>query len=46
MSQLFIPRIHIDEVRHLRDTDIAIPSEGAGLRNIIFTSKNGSGKTN
>lgn len=47
MSQVFINKIHIDEVRHLHDLDIEVSpkTEGSKLTHIIFTGKNGSGKT-
>lgn len=44
MNRVFINRIHIDHVRHLRDITIPI-SDDDGPRHLIFTGKNGSGKT-
>lgn len=45
MNQLFIKEIQIEEVRHLHDITIPTPNNDATFRHIIFTGKNGSGKT-
>lgn len=43
MEPAFLTAIHIEKVRHLKDIDIPLsPSE---RKNLIFTGKNGSGKT-
>jgi hypothetical protein len=42
----YIERIHINEVRHLRDVDIDIgSSEDGSPKHLILTGPNGSGKT-
>ncbi len=43
MEQLFITNITIKKVRHLHD--ITIPLSNKGIRHLILTGKNGSGKT-
>lgn len=43
MEQIYISNLIIERVRHLED--ISIPVSDAGLKNLIFTGKNGSGKT-
>ena len=43
MEQLFITSIMIEKVRHLKD--ISIPLSKDGIRHLILTGKNGSGKT-
>lgn len=45
MGQVFIQKIHVDEVRHLHDLDIEVSPEDSRLMHIILTGKNGSGKT-
>ncbi len=42
MDQLFITSITIKKVRHLHD--ITIPLSKKGIRHLILTGKNGSGK--
>lgn len=43
MEQLYITDLKIQKVRHLHD--IQIPLSGYGIKHLIFTGKNGSGKT-
>lgn len=43
MKNLFITNIKIRHVRHLKDIEIALPKEA--FKHLIFTGKNGSGKT-
>lgn len=43
MENVFIKNIHIDSVRHLKNIDINISDNEC--KHIIFTGKNGSGKT-
>ena len=43
MEQIFIKNIKINKVRHLKDLDIPVCEDKC--KNIIFTGKNGSGKT-
>lgn len=43
MNRIFIENIKIDKVRHLND--ISIPVSDNKCRHVIFTGKNGSGKT-
>ncbi len=43
MEELFITKIHIHEVRHLKDFDI--PLSETERRHLILTGRNGSGKT-
>lgn len=43
MGQVYITKIHIDKVRHLQDIDIPISEQG--MKHLILTGKNGSGKT-
>lgn len=43
MEQIYISNLNIERVRHLED--ISIPVSDAGLKHLIFTGKNGSGKT-
>lgn len=45
MNRVFIKRIHIEKVRHLRDVDIVASEDPDQPKHIIFTGKNGSGKT-
>ncbi len=43
MEQLFITNLTIKKVRHLKD--ISIPLSENQIKHLIFTGKNGSGKT-
>ncbi len=43
MEELFITKIHIHEVRHLKDFDI--PLSETERKHLILTGRNGSGKT-
>ena len=43
MEQLFITNLRINKVRHLND--ISIPLSDEQMKHLIFTGKNGSGKT-
>lgn len=43
MEKIFITNLVIDEVRHLRD--IKIPVSKNEMKHLLFTGKNGSGKT-
>lgn len=43
MEQLFITKLKINQVRHLKD--ISIPLSGNQIKHLILTGKNGSGKT-
>jgi len=43
MQDVFIRRIHIDKVRHLKDVDIVLSD--TERMHLILTGKNGSGKT-
>ncbi len=43
MKELFITKIHIHEVRHLKDFDI--PLSETERKHLILTGRNGSGKT-
>ena len=43
MQDIFITKIHIDKVRHLKDVDIVLSD--SERRHLILTGKNGSGKT-
>lgn len=43
MEELFITKIHIHEVRHLKDFDI--PLSETEMKHLILTGRNGSGKT-
>lgn len=43
MEQLFITNLRINNVRHLND--ISIPLSDKQMKHLIFTGKNGSGKT-
>lgn len=43
MEQLFITNLEIKKVRHLKD--ISIPLSDKQAKHLIFTGKNGSGKT-
>lgn len=43
MRQVYISNIQINKVRHL--TDIEIPLSDTGIKHLILTGKNGSGKT-
>ena len=43
MQDIFVSKIHINEVRHIRDFEIS-PSE-TERKHLIITGKNGSGKT-
>jgi len=43
MENLFITNIHINKVRHLENIDIALSE--TEKKHLIFTGKNGSGKT-
>ena len=43
MKNIFITSLEIENVRHLRD--IVIPLSTDRLKHLIFTGKNGSGKT-
>ena len=43
MSQLFIKNIKINKVRHLENINIPVSTDEC--KHIIFTGKNGSGKT-
>lgn len=45
MNQLFVKEIHIEKVRHLDDIVIPVSDEASGIKHVIFTGKNGSGKT-
>jgi len=45
MDRVHIEEIYIGKVRHLSDIDIAVSKSGIGFKHIIFTGKNGSGKT-
>lgn len=45
MSQLFVKEIHIEKVRHLSDIVIPVQEDASGFKHVIFTGKNGSGKT-
>ena len=44
MNKVYILGIHIEQVRHLKDVNIPMGSDGC-LRHLILTGKNGSGKT-
>lgn len=44
MNNIFVKRIKINKVRHLSGIDIPV-SEGDTFKHVIFTGKNGSGKT-
>ncbi|MCM1232928.1 MAG: AAA family ATPase [Ruminococcus flavefaciens] len=43
MKNIFITNIKIENVRHLKDINISLPENE--VRHLIFTGKNGSGKT-
>ena len=43
MFEYYIKKIHIGQVRHLKDVDIPICEDGC--RHLILTGRNGSGKT-
>ena len=43
MQDIFITKIHIDKVRHLKNVDIVLSD--SERRHLILTGKNGSGKT-
>ncbi|MDO4486316.1 MAG: AAA family ATPase [Bacillota bacterium] len=43
MKKIFVSNIKIEKVRHLRNIDITLSKEEA--KHLIFTGKNGSGKT-
>lgn len=43
MNQIFIEKIHIDHVRHLKNIDISLSKDS--MRPLIITGKNGAGKT-
>ena len=43
MNQLFITNLTIKKVRHLKD--ITVPLSKERMKHLIFTGKNGSGKT-
>ncbi|MEY3443569.1 MAG: hypothetical protein RLZZ519_1850, partial [Bacteroidota bacterium] len=43
MEELFITKIHIHEVRHLKDFEI--PLSETERKHLILTGRNGSGKT-
>lgn len=43
MEKIFISKLKIDHVRHLRNIAISLSSEK--MKHLIFTGKNGSGKT-
>ena len=43
MEQIFIKNIKINKIRHLKDLDIQVCEDKC--KHIIFTGKNGSGKT-
>lgn len=45
MDKVYITNIHINKVRHLKDMDIPFSDGGAGMKHLILTGKNGSGKT-
>ncbi len=46
MKRLYIEKIHIDKVRHLKDIDIPLhDDESHEMRHLILTGRNGSGKT-
>lgn len=45
MDRVYITNIHIDKVRHLHDIDIPLGNEDQGMKHLILTGKNGSGKT-
>lgn len=44
MEKLFVTKLEIKKVRHLKD--ITINLSDTTSRHLIFTGKNGSGKTN
>ena len=43
MKKIFISDIKIEHVRHLKNIDISLSKDEA--KHLIFTGKNGSGKT-
>lgn len=43
MKNIFVSKIIIENVRHLKNIELSLP--GDRVKNIIFTGKNGSGKT-
>jgi len=45
MSSVYIRDVHIEQLRHLANIDIPLPAETGGMRHLILTGKNGSGKT-
>lgn len=45
MERVLIKNIRIDHVRHLHDISISLESDNGDIRHMIFTGKNGSGKT-
>ena len=44
MEKLFVTKLEIKKVRHLKDITISLSDTTS--RHLIFTGKNGSGKTN
>lgn len=45
MDQVYITKIHIEKVRHLKNIDIPLSDEKGEMKHLILTGKNGSGKT-
>ena len=43
MEQIYMTELYLEKVRHLKD--IRIPISENGLRHLILTGENGSGKT-
>lgn len=44
-DNIFITEIYIKELRHLKDVTIPVTTAEKGMRHLILTGKNGSGKT-
>ena len=44
-ENIFITEIKINQLRHLHDITIPIVKDGGGMKHLILTGKNGSGKT-
>ena len=43
MKNIFVTNIKIENVRHLKNIEISLPEDE--VKHLIFTGKNGSGKT-